>query len=104
MVKVFYIILLNSLIFNFTYAKDISIDENLNLEFLCELEKKIVKNSEYNYKTFLAKTVELIKKLKKTKIKYFFIIIFYTRLNKKNPPQLSWGRFQSLKINLNDRV
>ena len=55
MVKVFYIILLNFFIFNFTCAKDISIDENLNLEFLCELEKKIVKNSEYNYKTFLAK-------------------------------------------------
>ena len=59
MVKVFYIILLNFFIFNFTYAKDISIDENLNLEFLCELEKKIVKNSEYNYKTFLAKDLNV---------------------------------------------
>ena len=34
MVKVFYIILLNFFIFNFTYAKDISIGENLNLEFI----------------------------------------------------------------------
>ena len=51
--------MLNFLIFNFTYAKDISIDENLNLEFLCELEKKIVKNSEYNYKTFLAKDLKI---------------------------------------------
>ena len=59
MIKVFYIILLNFLIFNFTYAKDISIDENLNLEFLCELEKKIVKNSEYNYKTFLAEDLNV---------------------------------------------
>ena len=54
MVKVFYLILLNFFIFNFAYAKDISISENLNLEFTCELEKKIVKNSEHNYKTFLA--------------------------------------------------
>ena len=54
MAKVFYLILLNFFIFNFAYAKDISIGENLNLEFICELEKKIVKNSEYNYKTFLA--------------------------------------------------
>ena len=36
------------------FAKDINKQENLNLEFICELEKKIVKNSEYNYKTFLA--------------------------------------------------
>ena len=54
MAKIFYLILLNFFIFNFAYAKDISIGENLNLEFICELEKKIVKNSEYNYKTFLA--------------------------------------------------
>ena len=59
MVKVFYIILLNFFILNFTYAKDISIDENLNLEFICELEKKIVKNSEYNYKTFLAEDLNV---------------------------------------------
>ena len=34
MVKVFYLILLNFFIFNFAYAKDISISENLNLEDL----------------------------------------------------------------------
>ena len=54
MVKVLNLILLNFFILNFTYAKDISISENLNLKFTCELEKKIIKNSEYNYKTFLA--------------------------------------------------
>ena len=59
MVKVFYLILLNFFIFNFAYAKDISISENLNLEFTCELEKKIVKNSEYNYKTFLAEDLNV---------------------------------------------
>ena len=59
MLKVFYLILLNFFIFNFAYAKDISIGENLNLEFICELEKKIVKNSEYNYKTFLAEDLNV---------------------------------------------
>ena len=54
MSKVFYFIFINILILNSAFAKDINIQENLNLEFICELEKKIVKNSEYNYKTFLA--------------------------------------------------
>ena len=54
MSKVFYFIFLNILILNSAFAKDINIQENLNLEFICELEKKIIKNSEYNYKTFLA--------------------------------------------------
>ena len=54
MSKVFYFIFVNILILNSAFAKDINIQENLNLEFICELEKKIVKNSEYNYKTFLA--------------------------------------------------
>ena len=54
MSKVFYFIFLNILILNSAFAKDINIQENLNLQFICELKKKIVKNSEYNYKTFLA--------------------------------------------------
>ena len=54
MSKVFYFIFINILILNSAFAKDINIQENLNLEFICELEKKIVKNSKYNYKTFLA--------------------------------------------------
>ena len=54
MSKVFYFIFINILILNSAFAKDINIQENLNLEFICELEKKIVKNSEYNYKMFLA--------------------------------------------------
>ncbi len=59
MVKVLNLILLNFFILNFTYAKDISISENLNLKFTCELEKKIIKNSEYNYKTFLAEDLNV---------------------------------------------
>ena len=39
-------------------AKDINIKENIDLKFICELEKKIIKNSEYNYQTFLAKDLD----------------------------------------------
>ena len=53
--KYFLSILVSLLFFNQTLAKDISISENIDLEFVCDLEKKIIKNSEYNYQTFLAK-------------------------------------------------
>jgi hypothetical protein len=33
----------------------VNIQENINLIFSCELDKKIIKNSKYNYQTFLAK-------------------------------------------------
>ena len=36
-------------------AKDINIAENIQLSFFCELDKKIIKNSEHNYQTFFAK-------------------------------------------------
>ena len=39
-------------------AKNIDIQENINLIFKCELEKKIIKNSEYNYKVFLAEDLD----------------------------------------------
>ena len=55
MIKYFFTILISLLFFNQTLAKDISINENIDLEFVCDLEKKIIKNSEYNYQTFLAK-------------------------------------------------
>ena len=48
------IILLSLFFFNLSFAKDINIKENINLSFECKLEKKIIKNSEYNYQTFLA--------------------------------------------------
>ena len=53
--KYFLSILVSLLFFNQTLAKDISISENIDLEFVCDLEKKIIKNSEYNYQTFSAK-------------------------------------------------
>ena len=55
MIKYFFTILISLLFFNQTLAKDVSINENIDLEFVCDLEKKIIKNSEYNYQTFLAK-------------------------------------------------
>ena len=55
MIKYFFIILASLLLFNQTLAKDVNINENIDLEFVCNLEKKIIKNSEYNYQTFLAK-------------------------------------------------
>ena len=41
--------------FNQLLAKNINIKENLDLSFKCKLEKKIIKNSEFNYQVFLAK-------------------------------------------------
>ena len=40
---------------NLSLAQDINIQESINLSFKCDLDKKIIKNSEYNYQTFLAK-------------------------------------------------
>ena len=55
MIKYFFYISLSLLFFNSTLAKDVDIQEDINLSFVCDLEKKILKNSEYNYQTFLAK-------------------------------------------------
>ena len=55
MIKYFLVIFLSLLFFNQTLAKDVSINENIDLEFICNLEKKIIKNSEFNFQTFLAK-------------------------------------------------
>ncbi len=54
MIKYFFGILTSFLLFNQVFANDVSINENINLEFICNFEKKIIKNSEYNYQTFLA--------------------------------------------------
>ena len=55
MMKYFLSIFISILFLNQSLAKDVSINENINLEFVCDLEKKIIKNSEYNYQTFLVK-------------------------------------------------
>ena len=52
------VIIISILFFNLSFAKDINIQENINLSFECKLEKKIIKNLEYNYQTFLAEELD----------------------------------------------
>ena len=68
MIKYYLIILISLLFINQSLAKNIDIQENINLTFKCELEKKIIKNSEYNYQLFLAKDLDK-KNLNKFEIK-----------------------------------
>jgi len=68
MFKYYLGILISLLFFNQLLAKDINIKENVDLKFNCELEKKIIKNSEYNYQVFLAKDLKE-KSLSKFEIK-----------------------------------
>ena len=58
MIKYFLYISLSLLTFTLSFAKNVNIQEDIKLGFVCELEKKILKNSEYNYKTFLAKDLD----------------------------------------------
>jgi len=58
MIKYIFYISLSSLFFNSTLAKDVDIQEDINLSFVCDLEKKILKNSEYDYQTFLAEDLD----------------------------------------------
>ena len=57
MVKYFIYITISIFTFNLSSAQNIDIQEDIKIEFICKLEKKILKNSEYNYKTFLAKDI-----------------------------------------------
>jgi hypothetical protein len=58
MVKYFLYISLSLLTFNLSFSQNIDIQEDVKIGFVCKLEKKILKNSEYNYKTFLAKELK----------------------------------------------
>ena len=58
MIKCFLYISFSLLIFNLSFAQNTDIQEDIKISFVCELEKKILKNSEYNYQTFLAKDLE----------------------------------------------
>ena len=55
MIKYFLYLSLGLLTFNPSFAQNIDIQEDIKIIFVCELEKKILKNSEYNYQTFFAK-------------------------------------------------
>ena len=67
MIKYFLYFSLGLIAFNSSFAKNIDIQEDIKIGFECELEKKILKNSEYNYQTFLAKDLNE-KKLDKLEI------------------------------------
>ena len=58
MLRYFLYSFLSLLFFNLSLAQDIDIQENINLSFVCNLDKKIIKNSEHNYQTFLAKDLD----------------------------------------------
>ena len=58
MINLFLYISLSLLVSTLSFAKNINIQENIKLGFVCELEKKILKNSEHNYKIFLAKDLD----------------------------------------------
>jgi len=68
MIKYLFCIFISLSFSNLSLAKDVNIQENINLSFVCELDKKIIKNSEYNYQTFLAQDLNE-KGLDKFKIK-----------------------------------
>ena len=55
MIKYLLYISLSLLACNLSFAQNIDIQEDIKIGFVCELEKKILKNSKYNYKTFQAK-------------------------------------------------
>ena len=46
------------MLFTASFAKNVNIQEDIKLGFVCEIEKKILKNSEHNYKIFLAKDLD----------------------------------------------
>ena len=58
MIKYYLGVLISLLFLNQSLAKNIDIQENIVLSFKCELEKKIIKNSIYNYQMFLAKDLK----------------------------------------------
>ena len=55
MIKYLLYLSLGLLTFNPSFAQNIDIQEDIKIVFVCELERKILKNSEYNYQTFFAK-------------------------------------------------
>tara|TARA_B100001057_G_C22371005_1_gene764633 strand:- start:100 stop:561 length:462 start_codon:yes stop_codon:yes gene_type:complete len=91
MIKYFVVTLLSLFYSNISLAKNINIKENIDLKFICELEKKIIKNSEYNYQTFLAKDLDKkgldkfeIKALKPEKLFINGLSLFLSKSEKLN--------------------
>ena len=91
MIKYLLPIFLSLFFSNISLAKDINIKENIDLKFICELEKKIIKNSDYNYQTFLAKDLNEksldnfeIKALKPEKLFINGLSLFLSKSEKLN--------------------
>ena len=91
MIKYLIIIFFSLLFSNQSLAKDINIQENIDLKFTCDLEKKIIKNLEYNYQTFLAKDLDekgldqlKIKALKPEKLIVSGLSLFLSKSEKLN--------------------
>ena len=91
MIKYLIIIFFSLLLTNLSLAKDINIQENIDLKFTCSLEKKIIKNLEYNYQTFLAKDLDekgldqlKIKALKPEKLIVSGLSLFLSKSEKLN--------------------
>ena len=70
MKKLIYIIIFNFIFLNASTAKDIDIQYEINQVFSCKIQKQLIKNDEYNYKTFLPNEIKSkdIKALKVTSI------------------------------------
>jgi len=68
--KLIYIIIFNFIFLNASSAKDIDIQYEINQVFSCKIQKQLIKNDEYNYKTFLPNEIKSkdIKALKVTSI------------------------------------
>ena len=58
MFKYLFPFLFSLMFLNSSLANDINIQEDIKLTFVCDLDKKIIKNSEYNYQVFLAKDLK----------------------------------------------
>mgnify|MGYP007089940050 FL=1 len=58
MIRYLAVIIFSLFFGNLSFDKDINIQENIDLKFICDIEKKIIKNLEYNYQTFLAKDLD----------------------------------------------
>ena len=91
MLKYLFSILLSLIFFNTSLANDINIQENIKLTFVCDLDKKIIKNSKYNYQTFLAKDLDEkslgnfeIEAIKPEKLFVKGLSLFLSKSNKLN--------------------
>lgn len=94
MIKYLIYITLSLFFYNFSLAQDVNIEEDIKLSFACKLEKKILKNSKYNYQTFLAKDLDI------NDLDQF-------EINSKQPKTLlinGLSKFLSNKKNLNVRI